>query len=245
MEKDNDLIFGIHSVLEYLQEVKPVDQVLIKKNSDNEKIREIIYLCRKQGITVKSVPPEKLDRITRKNHQGVIAFASPIEFSDIKSIIPKLYEEGKNPLIVILDEITDVRNFGAIVRSCECFGVDAVVIPHKGAAKINSEAAKTSAGAIFKIPVCKTHSLPDVISFLKESGLLVFGITEKSKTTVFNEDFSVPTAIILGNEETGIDAKILEFCTNKLAIPMTGTISSLNVSVAAGICLYEIAKQRF
>ncbi|MFO7867698.1 MAG: 23S rRNA (guanosine(2251)-2'-O)-methyltransferase RlmB [Bacteroidales bacterium] len=238
------LIIGIHAVHEALKDKENIDQILIKQQSDNEIIKEIIYLARKNNVTLKTVPIEKINKITRKNHQGVIAFGSPIEFSSIFNIIPTLYEEGKTPLILLLDEISDVRNFGAIIRSCECFGVDAVVIPQKGSAQINESAIKTSAGAIYKVPVCKVKSLISTIDFLKKSGLTIASITEKSTTKIYTTDFSNPTAIILGNEETGISQNILTESDICLQIPMSGHISSLNVSVAGGISLYEIHKQR-
>ena len=159
MEQQQDMIYGCHAILEALQECKPIDQILIKKQSDNEQIREIIYLARKQNVTIKSVPIEKLNKITRKAHQGIIAFMSPIEFQDLEQIVPTLFEQGKNPFIIILDQVCDVRNFGAITRTAECMGVHAIVIPQRGAAKIGADAVKTSAGALFKIPICKVSSL--------------------------------------------------------------------------------------
>lgn len=238
------MIYGIHAVLETLREGKPIDQILIKKQSDNELIREIIYSARKQGVTVKSVPYEKIQRITQKNHQGVIAFVSPIEFDDIYDIIPTIFEKGEIPLIVVLDNITDVRNFGAIVRSCECMGVHAVVIPQKGAAQINADAIKTSAGALQKIPICKTKSLPHACMFLKDSGIQIVGASEKFNKTCFEADFTRPTALVLGSEEDGISSPIIELCDEQIGIPMTGSVGSLNVSVATGICLYEVVRQR-
>ncbi len=243
MEK-NTLIYGIHAVLETLKESKPIDQILIKKQSDNELIREIIYLARKQGVTVKSVPYEKIQRITQKNHQGVIAFVSPVEFQDIHDIIPTIFEQGQTPLIVILDTITDVRNFGAIVRSCECMGVHAVVIPQKGAAQINADALKTSAGALQKIPICKTKSLVHACKFMQDSGIQLLAASEKYTKTCFEADCTKPTALVMGSEEDGITAPILELCDEHIGIPMNGTVASLNVSVATGICLYEIVRQR-
>lgn len=241
---DNYMIYGIHSVLETLKEGKPIDQILIKKLSDNELIREIIYLARKQGVTVKSVPYEKLQRITQKNHQGVIAFISPIEFFKIEQIVPEIFEKGETPLIVVLDEITDVRNFGAIVRTCECMGVHTIVIPQKGAAQINSDAIKTSAGALQKLPICKVSSLVGACNYLKECGMQIISASEKFSRKTFEVDYSIPTVLIMGSEETGISKPLLDISTDSIQIPMAGTISSLNVSVATGICLYEINRQR-
>jgi len=242
--KNETLIFGLHAVHEMLLEGTNIDQILIKKASDHEMIREIIFLARKNGVTVKTVPIEKLNRITKKNHQGVIAFTSPVEFINIENIIPSLYENGRTPLIVILDRVSDVRNFGAIVRSCECFGVDAIIVPQKGAAQISEDAAKTSAGALYKIPICKVKSLSTSVEFLKQSGIKVVSVAEKFEKQTFKTDLTVPTAIILGAEDTGIQPKLIEMSDENMIIPMLGEISSLNVSVAAGISLYEAIKQR-
>lgn len=239
----NSLIIGPRAIFEALQNADKIDQILIKQNSDNEKIREIIYLARKQGVTVKTVPIEKIQRITHKNHQGIIAFASPIDFYDITQIIPDLFEKGLSPKIVILDHITDVRNFGAIVRSCECFGIHAVIIPQKGGTHINEDAVKTSAGALLKIPVCKVGSLVSCVTYLQESGIQIISISEKATQALHTVSIDGPFAVILGAEDTGIQNILLEKSDMCLSIPMYGEISSLNVSVAAGICLYELTKQ--
>lgn len=238
------MIFGTHAVLEVLKEGKPIDQILIKKQSDNEMIREIIFHARKLGVTVKSVPVEKLQRITQKNHQGVIAFTSPIEFENIEQVLPTIYERGEVPFIVLLDEVTDVRNFGAIVRSCECMGVHAVVVPHIGSAQISADALKTSAGALAKVPVCKVKSLVSVCKFLQKSGVQVLCASEKFAEACYKVDMTLPTAIVMGNEEQGISQPIIDLADRKICIPMTGEINSLNVSVATGICVYEVSRQR-
>lgn len=238
------MIYGIHAILEALQDCKPIDQILIKKQSDNEQIREIIYLAHKQNVTIKSVPIEKLNKITRKAHQGVIAFLSPIEFQDIEQIIPTLFEQGKNPFLVILDQVCDVRNFGAITRTCECMGVDAVIIPQKGAAQIGADAVKTSAGALLKIPICKVHSLKYAISYLQESGIQVFCVAEKFSANCYDADLTQPLALVMGAEEDGIENAIIEMANSCIKIPMKGEISSLNVSAATAMCIYEVCRQR-
>ncbi|HPY82390.1 MAG: 23S rRNA (guanosine(2251)-2'-O)-methyltransferase RlmB [Bacteroidales bacterium] len=240
----NNVIIGIHAVHEALKDSLTLDQILIKKNANNEIIREIIYLARKQTVTVKTVPVEKINRITRKNHQGVIAFSSPVDFHNITNLVPSIFEKGAIPLFVILDQITDVRNFGAIVRSCECFGVNGIIIPQKGAAQIGEDAVKTSAGALYKVPISKVHSLPSCIDFLQQSGISVLSITEKSSTSLYTIDCSVPLALVFGAEDVGISSAILQKSDACVNIPMQGEISSLNVSVAAGIGLYEVLKQR-
>lgn len=239
-----DIIYGVHAVLEALQDCKPIDQILIKKQSDNEQIREIIYLARKQNVTIKSVPIEKLNKITRKVHQGIIAFASPIEFQDIEQIVPNLFESGKNPFIVVLDQVCDVRNFGAITRTCECMGVDAVIVPQKGSAQIGADAVKTSAGALLKIPVCKVHSLKGALAFLQESGIQIVCAAEKFSKNCFETDLTQPLALVMGAEEDGIESSIVDMADACIKIPMKGEISSLNVAAATAICVYEVCRQR-
>lgn len=238
------MIYGTHAILEALQDCKPIDQILIKKQSDNEQIREIIYLARKQNVTIKSVPIEKLNKITRKTHQGIIAFMSPIEFQDLEQVVPTLFEKGENPFLVVLDQVCDVRNFGAITRTCECMGVHAIVIPQKGSAQIGADAVKTSAGALFKIPICKVHSLKGAISFLQESGIQVICAAEKFSENCYDKDFTQPVALIFGSEEYGIESSIIDMADGCVKIPMTGEISSLNVSAATAMCVYEVCRQR-
>lgn len=242
--EQQDMIYGTHAILEALQDCKPIDQILIKKQSDNEQIREIIYLARKQNVTIKSVPIEKLNKITRKAHQGIIAFISPIEFQDIEQIVPALYEKGENPFLVILDQVCDVRNFGAITRTCECMGVHAIIIPQKGAAQIGADAVKTSAGALFKIPICKVHSLKGAINYLQESGIQVICAAEKFSENCYDADLTKPLALVFGAEEDGIENSIIEMANSCIKIPMTGEISSLNVSAATAMCVYEVCRQR-
>lgn len=241
---EQSMIYGIHAVLEALKENQTIDQIFIKKNSDNELIREIIYLSRKNNVTVKSVPIEKIQRFTNKNHQGIVAFISPIEFYSLEQIIPTIYEKGETPLLVMLDNITDVRNLGAIVRSCECMGVHAVIVPLKGGAQISSDAVKTSAGAILKMPICKVKSTLHALNYCKESGIQVVSASEKHAVDCFNVDFKKPTLLVMGSEEDGISQALLDNSDSKITIPMIGEISSLNVSVATGICLYEVVRQR-
>lgn len=242
--KESNFIFGVHSVLQALQDAQPIDQIFIKKQSDNELIREIIYLARKQRVTIKSVPIEKINRITRKNHQGVVAFVSPIDFYDLHAIVPSIYEQGKVPFFIVLDEVTDIRNFGAIVRSAECMGADAIIIPQRGAAQISADAVQTSAGALLKMPICKVKSLVHACQFLKDSGLHIFSASEKFSQACYDSNFTQPLAIILGAEDVGISQELIALSDSHIHIPMVGEINSLNVSVAAGICFYEILKQR-
>ncbi|MCQ2959749.1 MAG: 23S rRNA (guanosine(2251)-2'-O)-methyltransferase RlmB [Bacteroidales bacterium] len=239
-----EMIYGCHAILEALQECKPIDQILIKKQSDNEQIREIIFRARKQNVTIKSVPIEKLNKLTRKAHQGIIAFMSPIEFQDIEQIVPSIFEKGGNPFFVILDQVCDVRNFGAITRTCECMGVDAIIVPQKGSAQIGADAIKTSAGALFKIPICKVRSLKGAVAFLQESGIQVVCVSEKFSENCYDADLTQPIALVFGAEENGIESSIIEMANSSIKIPMQGEISSLNVSAATAMCVYEVCRQR-
>tara|TARA_Y100000782_G_scaffold115494_2_gene159147 strand:- start:8539 stop:9288 length:750 start_codon:yes stop_codon:yes gene_type:complete len=245
-DKDYDnLIYGIRPVLEAIEAGKTLDKIFVQKGLQSELWHELRDALKANGISYFSVPIEKLNRLTRKNHQGVTAFISPIAFHDLGEQIQSSFESGKTPLFLMLDSVTDVRNFGAIVRTAECSGVDAIIIPHKGSASINADAVKTSAGALFNVPVCKEHSLVRAASFLQNSGFQVVGCTEKTENHIYDCDFSVPTVIVMGNEETGISPDLMTKADTNVKIPMYGTISSLNVSVATGVILYEVVRQRF
>lgn len=244
MKKNYNIIYGIHPIDEALQTAKPVDKILVKQGTNNPSILSILKNARTSGIPVQYVPTEKLDRLTGKSHQGIIAFLSEIEYSDLTMLVPYLFENGKNPFILILDGITDVRNFGAIARSAECAGADAIVIPTKESVTVNSDAMKTSAGALNKIPVCKSQDLYKSAVFLKESGLQIIGATEKASDVFFKTDFSIPSALVMGAEDTGISAKILRICDELVKIPLLGSIHSLNVSAAASVMMYEMVRQR-
>jgi 23S rRNA (guanosine2251-2'-O)-methyltransferase len=196
------------------------------------------------NVPFQAVPTEKLNRVTRKNHQGVISYISPISYHSIEDVLPSLYEAGKTPLLLILDRVTDVRNFGAIARTAECAGVDAIIIPSRGGALISADAVKTSTGALHKIPVCREDNLKTTIEFLTNSGVQIVGCTEKTDDLLYSVDLTLPTAIIMGSEENGISPEYLKRCDARAKIPMAGTIGSLNVSVSAGILLYEVIRQR-
>ena len=240
----DDFIFGIRAVIEAIDSGKEVDKILIKKGLSGDLFKELFEKIREFQVPFQYVPMEKINRVTRKNHQGVLAFISPITFYDLENFLPSVFESGKNPLILILDQVTDVRNFGAIVRTAECAGVDAVVIPEKGAARINADAVKTSAGALHFVPVCRTKDLKKSIIYLKESGLKITAATEKSSDNYTNADLTGPTAIIMGSEEKGIEQQLLKLADAQVQIPILGKIGSLNVSVAAGLLVYEAIRQR-
>ena len=240
----DDFIFGIRAVIEAIDSSKEIDKILLKKGSGGDLFKELFEKIREHQIPFQYVPQEKINRITRKNHQGVLAFISPVTFYELENFLPSVFEAGKNPLILVLDQVTDVRNFGAIVRTAECAGVDAIVIPEKGAARINADAVKTSAGALHLVPVCRTKDLKKSIVFLKESGLRITAATEKSSNNYTQADFTGPTAIVMGSEEKGIEQQILNLADEQLQIPILGKIESLNVSVAAGLLVYEAVRQR-
>ncbi len=244
MVKNEQVIFGIHAVLEAVNAGKDIDKVLIKRGDGSDLLKKLQAQLRQLSIPVQQVPIEKLNRVTGKNHQGVIAYISHISYSDITNLLPAIYEAGEDPLILLLDEVSDVRNFGAIARSAECAGVHAIVIPFSGSAAINADAIKTSAGALHRIPVCRQRDLITVARFLRESGLKVFAATEKAEESLFDADMTGPAAIVLGSEDRGISADLLKNVDHWVSIPMKGTIASLNVSVAAGVMLFEALRQR-
>ncbi|MGC6490683.1 MAG: 23S rRNA (guanosine(2251)-2'-O)-methyltransferase RlmB [Flavobacteriales bacterium] len=237
-------IFGIRPIIEALHSGKEFDTLFIQKGLKSDNFSELWDLIRKHRVNYKHVPVEKLNRLTRKNHQGVFAFISPILFHRTENIIPQLFEQGKTPLILILDRITDVRNFGAIARTAECSGVDAIIVPEKGSAAINGDAMKTSVGALASVPICREFNLKATIDFLRQSGLQIVGCTEKTNQFIYKVNYKLPTAIILGSEEDGISEEYLKLCNFKTKIPLAGSIDSLNVSVSAGVILYEAIRQR-
>jgi 23S rRNA (guanosine2251-2'-O)-methyltransferase len=244
MATQDHFIFGIHAVQEALNAGREMDKVLVRRGAASDQIKQLMGDLRRRDIPVQQVPVEKLNRITGKNHQGVIAWISQIAYIDITTLLPTVFESGEEPLILLLDGVSDVRNFGAIARSAECAGVHAIVIPFTGSAAINADAIKTSAGALHRIPVCRHRDLVTVARFLRESGLRLFAATEKAAEAVFHTDLTGPAAIIMGSEEQGVSAGLLKEAGHLVSIPMKGTISSLNVSVAAGIMLFEVLRQR-
>ena len=241
---EKDMIFGIRAVIEPIQSGSEIDKILVRRDMTSELSRELFTALNGLEVPVQKVPLEKLNRITLKNHQGVIAFISPVTFQHIEDIIPSIYEEGRMPFIVVLDGVTDVRNFGAIARTCECAGVDAIVVPLKGGAALNGDAVKTSAGALLKIPVCREHNIVNALKFIASSGIKVVAATEKASQNYTETSMSEPLAIVMGAEDEGVSPEILRLCDNMVKIPMLGTIDSLNVSVAAGVLIYEAVRQR-
>lgn len=239
-----DFIFGIHAVLEAIKAGKEFDKVLVKRGLQGELSHELYAALKDAGIPFQLVPVEKINTISTKNHQGVIAFISQVIYQNIEGIIPLLFEEGKIPLVLILDHITDVRNFGAIVRTAECAGVHAIIIPDKGSAQVNADAVKTSAGALHLMPICRSANLRLTAQFLNQSGLQIISATEKAIDYYYSTDFTLPTCIVMGAEDTGISNELIKLSDKIVRIPIIGKIDSLNVSVAAGVMLYEVTRQR-
>ncbi len=243
MKKDQ-VIYGTRAIIEAIKSGKEIDKVLVRKGIRNALYDELQQLLQHYKVPVQNVPVEKLNRITSKNHQGTIAFVSALTYQDIEQIIPMIYEDGKTPLIVVLDSVTDVRNFGAMARTAECTGVHAIVIPDRGSAQINADAIKTSAGALNIIPVCRSRNLKDTLEFLKASGLQIVAATEKASVDYTSLDYSGPTAIVMGSEDRGVSDEYLKRADHHVQIPILGKIESLNVSVATAVVLYEIVRQR-
>lgn len=244
-QRENDsLIFGLRPVIEALRAGKEVERLFIQTGLKNELSTELMSLLKKNNIPFQYVPVEKLNRLTSKNHQGVVGYISSVVYQKIQDVLPLVFEAGKTPLLLILDRITDVRNFGAIARTAECTGVDAIIIPSRGGAQINADAMKTSTGALHTIPVCRENNLKETIHFLRESGLQVVACTEKTTDMYYQPDYTLPVAIIMGSEENGVSPEYLKLVDAQAKIPLLGQISSLNVSVATGVILYEAVRQR-
>jgi len=243
MESTNNLIFGVNPIVEALQEGKTVDKIFINKNSRPERFNEINQLCKASGTPIQMVPEEKLNRLTRKVHQGIVAFLSPVDYHNLEDTIQEIFESGEDPFIILLDQITDVRNMGAICRSAECAGAHAVVIPKKGSAGITPDSIKTSAGAIFKLKIIREDNLKLSVAYLKAAGIKVVSCTEKAEESYYDHNLAVPIAFILGSEEFGIAPAVRKLADADVKIPMLGTTDSLNVSVAAGIVFFERARQ--
>lgn len=243
--QSKDILFGVQSVLESLKAEQNIDKIYIQRDLGKaSRLGEIMELAYARQVPVMRVPTEKLDRLTHKNHQGVVAFRGFVDYALIENVVANTFEAGKVPLVLILDRITDVRNFGAICRTAEVAGVTAVVIAERGAAQVNGEAVKTSSGALNFLPVCREASLVEVVKTLQASGLRVIACTEKAQGYFYNQDLTLPTAIVMGSEEDGISPDIIRICDGLARIPQFGEVQSLNVSVASGIAIYEAIRQR-
>jgi 23S rRNA (guanosine2251-2'-O)-methyltransferase len=238
-------IFGLRAIIEAINANETVDKVFLQKGLKGELFNELESLIRKRSINVSYVPIEKLNRLTNKNHQGAVAQISPIEFYDLENLVITVIESGKTPLFLLLDQISDVRNFGAIIRTAECTGVNGIIIQKKGGAPINGDTVKTSAGAVFKVPICKVDHIKDAMFHLQASGIKVIAATEKTEDTIYDVSFKEPCAIIMGSEGRGINPSVIKLADAKAKLPLLGDIESLNVSVACGAFLYEAVRQRY
>lgn len=239
-----DTIFGLHAIIEAIEAGKTIDKLLLKKDLSGDLAHTLINLARERDITIQRVPIEKLNRITHKNHQGAIAMLAAVTYYKVDQVLPAVFDEGMNPFFVILDGVTDVRNFGAIARTCDCAGVSAIVIPEKGSVSVNGDAIKTSAGALNYLPVCREHSLKEAITYLRQSGCRIIGTSDKNSVNYTSENYTGPVALVLGSEGKGISPEVMRQCDAFVKIPEFGNINSLNVSVAGGIMMYEVVRQR-
>lgn len=240
----SDYIFGLRPVLEAFEAGESIDKILLKRDFTGDLAREVLAKAKEYDVPVQRVPGEKLDRITRRNHQGVIAIVCPVRYHNLENLITGLYEEGKTPLGIMLDGVTDARNFGAIARSAECAGADFIIIPEKGSASVTSDSVRSSAGALFHIPVCREKDLSRTIILLQDNGIKVVGASEKSHDNYTDIDYKVPVVIVMGAEDTGLSPEVLRKCDHLGSIPILGKVGSLNVSVACGVMLYEAVRQR-
>jgi 23S rRNA (guanosine2251-2'-O)-methyltransferase len=242
--KESNTIFGIYPVIEAIKSETVFDKVYIQKDIANPKIEHIVKDLERAGVSLNLVPIEKLNRLTRGNHQGIVAVTSPISFHSLEKVVENALANSKHPLFLVLDQISDVRNFGAILRTAECTGVNAVIIQKKGGAPVSGDTVKTSAGAIFKIPICKVDHIKDAIFYLQGSGITTLAATEKTESSIYSLDLNKPLAIIMGSEGKGVSKSVLQLVNEKAALPLLGEINSLNVSVACGALLYEVVRQR-
>lgn len=245
MEKQSSKIFGLRAIIEAINAGNSIDKVFLQKDVNGTLMIELKQLIKQNNITSSIVPVEKLDRMSRdNNHQGAAALIAPISFYDLDSLITSTLEKGETPLFILLDQLSDVRNFGAIIRTAECTGAHGVIIPKTGNAPVNGETVKTSAGAAFNVPICKVDHIKDAIFMLQAADIQIVCATEKTEETIFDADFTKPTAIVMGSEDRGINPSILKIADTKVKLPLLGKIGSLNVSVACGAFLYETVRQR-
>lgn len=239
-----DYIYGIRAVIEAIEAGKDIDKIYIKKDLQGELATELQNLIRKHHLFAQRVPIEKINRITRKNHQGVVALLASVSYTRVGELVPRLYDSGILPFVIVLDGITDVRNFGAIARTAECCGADALVIPERGSVSAGGDAMKTSAGALNYISVCRERNLESAVKYLKDNGYQIVAVSEKANNNYTQADYTTPVALVMGAEDVGISPEIMKLCDTQVSIPMFGKIGSLNVSVAAGVLMYEVVRQR-
>ncbi len=243
-EDDQTIIYGRHPILDAVAAGTPIHKILFQEGVRGELEKEIRHLCRDHNIPLQVAPKERLNKFVRGNHQGLIAFISLAEYYKIEDVLPTIYESGETPLLLLLDGVTDVRNFGAIARTAEVCGAQAIIVPAKSSAHINEEAMKASAGALSKLPVCRENSLINVIEYLQNSGVTVIASDLQGRAILKDVDMNVPLAIVIGAEGEGVSHAVLRKVNQRFIIPQKGTTDSFNVSVATGIILYEVMRQR-
>ncbi|WP_060874037.1 23S rRNA (guanosine(2251)-2'-O)-methyltransferase RlmB [Myroides odoratus] len=243
MDQENQ-IFGIRAIIEAIEAGKDIDKVFLQKDAQGELMNELIKSLKRNNINFSYVPIEKLNRLTKKNHQGAIGTIAPITFVTLEALVETTLEKKEKPLFVVLDQLSDARNFGAIIRTAVCCGADGIIISKNGAAPVNGDTIKTSAGAVFNIPICKVDHIKDAVFYLQGSGVMTIGATEKAEKEIYDVDLNIPLAIIMGSEDRGINPSVLKIIDEKAKLPMFSSIDSLNVSVACGAFLYEIIRQR-
>jgi len=243
MEKEHQ-IFGIRAIIEAINSGKEIDKVFIQKDAQGDLMRDLMKVMKQKSINFSYVPVEKLNRLTSMNHQGAVASIAPISFHNLEDLVEKVLESGKTPLFLILDQLSDARNFGAIIRTAECTGVDGIIVQKQGSAPVNGDTVKTSAGAVFNVPICKVEHIKDAIFHLQGSGIKTVAATEKTDSNIYDIMLNEPVAIIMGSEDRGVNPSVLKIVDEKAKLPMFGTIESLNVSVACGAFLYEAVRQR-
>ncbi len=240
----NNIIYGLRAVIEAIEGGRDIERILVSQNLQGPLAKELMELIKVHDISFQKVKPERINWVTKNNHQGVVAYMPPIEYQDIEKVVESVTETGKTPFLLVLDGITDVRNFGAIARTAECAGVDAIVLPEKGSVSVTADAIKTSAGALFRVPVCRVKKLYYVLRYLKGKDFSLVAATEKGGDDYKNVDYSVPVALIMGSEGKGVSPQLLKLTDSQVFIPVLGEIGSLNVSVAAGVLMYEVVRAR-
>jgi 23S rRNA (guanosine2251-2'-O)-methyltransferase len=243
-DPNSDLIYGTRAVMEAIKAGREIEKIYVQAGLTNDLIKELIQTARSAAVPFSFIPPQKLNRLSSKNHQGVICILSAVQYVPVENLIDKAYAEGRAPFFLILDRVTDVRNFGAMARTAECAGLDGIIVEEKGNAPITGDAVKTSAGALNHLAVCRVPDLSKTIKLLQENGIQIIACTEKAEKLIYEIDLKVPTALVLGSEEDGISEELLRRVDSLVRIPMKGKISSLNVSVAAGVAIYEVVRQQ-
>lgn len=241
---ENQTIFGIRAILEAIENEVNLDKVFLLKESQGTLMRQLLHQLKQKGVNFQFVPEEKFYKFKDKNHQGAMAQIAPVNFWDLEMLVEKVMAEESNPLFLLLDQISDARNFGAILRTAACCGVHGIIVPKSGSAPVNADTIKTSAGGIFHVPICKVDHLKDALFYLQGSEVAIFAATEKAENNIYQANFNQPMALIMGSEDRGINPTLLKVIEHKVKLPMTGKIASLNVSVACGAILYEVIRQR-